>query len=414
MQLLSFVNSVKRTDDNGASFTACLCHLISKRVFDVTRSEFLDSSKLDGPTAEDGMEAAELLNTENTTNMPFELSKTQTTAVVPREEFLNVVCDALTLYKYAGPNQRADLLLACRGNRLGITTVVSTDSVTIRHMMRSFVDGNQSPLLYASTYHAGDYLDPVAVAQAKAKRRAKKLAIISHSIANGDKDSGSSDEKCIDKSSDLPPRTEVASKKNLMALLNTDGSVAKAWPVVAGDSNGNINDGTCSEKSVGNPMYGPLQIGKAEPVNLQFGSFGISAWPSDTGCTSHAGSTDDSKADGTDTGSRYLSSCCSSPKMPDDNSKELLDEYLVFDSEEEGDDTGDAETNEDLTDEEKDIQEMEEAGSVEEHSTKSDEKYEDLDMGESGYWSDNEQQTLTKKHPTLVIGNAGGWWHEEG
>nr|XP_051227557.1 P-loop NTPase domain-containing protein LPA1 homolog isoform X1 [Lolium perenne] len=80
------------------------------------------------------------------------------------------------------------------------------------------------------------------------------------------------------------------SSRNLMALLNTDGSVAKAWPVVAGDSNGNINDGTGSEKSVGNPMYGPLQIGKAEAANLQFGSFGISAWPSDTGCTRHAGS----------------------------------------------------------------------------------------------------------------------------
>jgi hypothetical protein len=73
------------------------------------------------------------------------------------------------------------------------------------------------------------------------------------------------------------------SSRNLMALLNTDGSVAKAWPVVASDSNGNTNDGTGSEKSVRNPMYGPLQIGKAEPVNLQFGSFGINAWPSDTG-----------------------------------------------------------------------------------------------------------------------------------
>ena len=82
-------------------------------------------------------------------------------------------------------------------------------------MMRGFVDEKQYPLLYASTYHAGDYLDPVAVAQAKAKRRAKELAVTSHSIANGDKDGGSSDEKCIDRSSDLPPRTEVTSKKQM-------------------------------------------------------------------------------------------------------------------------------------------------------------------------------------------------------
>jgi hypothetical protein len=99
---------------NDASFTACLCHQISKRVFDVTRNDFLDASKLDGSSAEDDKGTAELLNTENTTNIPFELYKTQTTAVVLREEFLNVVCDALTLYKYVGPNQRADLLLACR------------------------------------------------------------------------------------------------------------------------------------------------------------------------------------------------------------------------------------------------------------------------------------------------------------
>lgn len=60
-----------------------------------------------------------------------------------------------------------------QGSRLGITTVVSTDS--IRHMMRSFADEKQNPLLWASTYHAGEYLDPVAVAESKAKRRTKKL-----------------------------------------------------------------------------------------------------------------------------------------------------------------------------------------------------------------------------------------------
>ena len=59
-----------------------------------------------------------------------------------------------------------------QGSRLGITTVVSTDS--IRHMMRSFVDEKQDPLLWASTYHAGECLDPVAVAESKAKRRRAK------------------------------------------------------------------------------------------------------------------------------------------------------------------------------------------------------------------------------------------------
>lgn len=58
--------------------------------------------------------------------------------------------------------------------------MISTDS--IRHMMRSFADEKQNPLLWASTYHAGECLDPVAVAEAKAKRKAKKLAHISHSL----------------------------------------------------------------------------------------------------------------------------------------------------------------------------------------------------------------------------------------
>lgn len=56
--------------------------------------------------------------------------------------------------------------------------MISTDS--IRHMMRSFVDEKQNPLLWSSTYHAGEFLDPVAVAESKARKKAKKLAGISH------------------------------------------------------------------------------------------------------------------------------------------------------------------------------------------------------------------------------------------
>lgn len=48
-------------------------------------------------------------------------------------------------------------------------------------MMRSFVDEEQNPLLWASTYHAGEYLDPVAVSEAKAKKKAKKSASVSAS-----------------------------------------------------------------------------------------------------------------------------------------------------------------------------------------------------------------------------------------
>lgn len=40
--------------------------------------------------------------------------------------------------------------------RLGVTTVLSTDSV--RHIMRNFADSSLSPVLFASTYYAGEAL----------------------------------------------------------------------------------------------------------------------------------------------------------------------------------------------------------------------------------------------------------------
>ncbi|KQK01388.1 P-loop NTPase domain-containing protein LPA1 isoform X1 [Brachypodium distachyon] len=580
---------------------------ISKRVFNMMKGEFLDTSKLDRAVKEgnspglDIGEDAKMLNPEtsdaSSNSVPFELYKTQTTIIVSREKFLNVVCDALSSYKYVGPNQKADLLLACRikerkesvtvllcgtsgcgkstlssllGSRLGITTVVSTDS--IRHMMRSFADEKQNPLLYASTYHAGEYLDPIAVSQSKAKRQAKKLDMVSRPSTLEGKDD-ISDVQSRHGASELPPRTELignkqmaiegfkaqsemvidsldrlitsweerkesvivegvhlslnfvmglmkkhpsiipfmvyianeekhmerfavrakymtldpaknryikyirniraiqeylcnradkhlvpkinntnvdqsvaaihatvfsclrrreageqlydsntntvsvvdeeyrnqraanslgskgmfqfiqrkGSSRNLMALLNPDGSVTKAWHVDTSDANG--NGSTSSEKSVRNHMVNPSQIGKAESVNLQFGSFGISAWLSDIGGTSHAGSVDDLRADGIETASRYFSSCCSSPKTSDCASKEHMEDYSVYGSEEEADDPPDAETDDDLTDEERDVHEIE-AGSVDEHSTKSDEEYDDLamqDVMENGNSSDDEQ-----------------------
>lgn len=98
------------------------------------------------------------------------------------------------------------------------------------------------------------------------------------------------------------------SSRQLMVLMNDDGSVAKAWPV------DKTIPGHPPKNGVGTPMYGPMQIGKAEPVNLQFGHFGISAWPSDMGGTSRASSVDESRGELTDNCSRCVSSCCSSPR----------------------------------------------------------------------------------------------------
>ncbi|XP_047970886.1 P-loop NTPase domain-containing protein LPA1 homolog 1-like [Salvia hispanica] len=532
-------------------------------------------------------------------NKPFELYKRRTTIVVRRKVFLDVVCEALTEYKYMGPNQRADLVLACRirerkesltvllcgtsgcgkstlsallGSRLGITTVLSTDS--IRHMMRSFVDEEQNPLLWASTYHAGEYLDPVAVAEAKAKKKAKKTAGISAASLAKDEvpsntSTGKSDgstttcdlispkrmaiegfkaqsEMVIDSLDRLitaweerkesvvvegvhlslnfvmglmkkhpsvipfmiyianeekhlerfavrakymtldPARNKYVkyirnirtiqeylcnradkhlvpkinntnvdksvasihatvfsclrrreagehlydpitnkvvvideeyrnqctanslsskgmfqliqrqgSTRQLMALLNDDGSVAKAWPVDIPVNNGMKIASYPAWNGIGTPMYGPLQIGKSEPVNLQFGHFGISAWPGDTGGTSHASSVDESKGELTDTGSRYLSSCCSSPRNSDGPAKELMEELSVHGSDEEVDEPPEVDSDEDLSDGEKQLHEELE-GSVDEGSTKSDEEYDDLAMQENGYVSDDDEELNNK------------------
>ncbi|KAI3461404.1 hypothetical protein Pfo_018067 [Paulownia fortunei] len=533
---------------------------------------------------------------------PFELYKRRTTMVVGRKFFLDVICEALSEYKYVGPNQRADLVLACRirerkesvtvllcgtsgcgkstlsallGSRLGITTVISTDS--IRHMMRSFVDEEQNPLLWASTYHAGEHLDPVAVAEAKAKKTAKKSAGVSaaslakdevlsnsttgksegntttsdlispkHMAIEGFKAQSemvidsldrlitaweerkesvvvegvhlslnfvmglmkkhpsiipfmiyiSNEEKHLERfavrakymtldparnkyvkyirnirtiqeylcnraDKHLVPKinnTNVdksvaaihatvfsclrrreagehlydpitntvsvvdeeyrnqctanslsskgmfqliqrqGSSRHLMALLNDDGSVAKAWPVDIIDDNGKPIVRHPTGNGIGTPMYGPLQIGKAEPVNLQFGHFGISAWPGDTGGTSHASSVDESRGELTDNGSRYFSSCCSSPRFSDGHAKELKEEQSVHGSDEEVDEPLEVDSDEDLSDGQKQLQEELE-GSVDEESTKSDEEYDDLamqDIPDNGYMSDDDEEFNNK------------------
>lgn len=81
-------------------------------------------------------------------------------------------------------------------------------------MMRSFVEEKQNPLLWASTYHAGEFLDPVAVAEAKAKRKAKKLAGNSHSYLKDEVQESSSigrfDGQPSDRGSELISRKQMA------------------------------------------------------------------------------------------------------------------------------------------------------------------------------------------------------------
>ncbi|KAJ8432132.1 hypothetical protein Cgig2_014293 [Carnegiea gigantea] len=404
-------------------------------------------------------------------NLSSELYKRRTTVSIGRAKFLDVVCDALAEYKYVGPNQRADLVLACRlrerkesvtvllcgtsgcgkstlssllASRLGITTVVSTDS--IRHMMRSFVDEKQNKLLWASTYHAGECLDPVAVAESKARRQARKKARMSHSISKdklsdialNEKSENQKPEVVSNSTEQISPKRMAiegfkaqsemviesldrlittwearkesviiegvhlslnfvliqrkGSSRHLMALVDDKGYVTKAWPVDRGGS----NDKPAADSGMGTPMYGPLQIGKAEPVNLHFGHFGLSAWPNDTGSASYASSFDESRTDctGTETGSRCYSSCCSSPRMSEGHAKQLKEELSVSVSDEEGDDPPEADSDDDISDQH--THEEIDGGSVDECSIKSDEEYDDLAMQddqENGYAYDDDEES---------------------
>lgn len=58
-------------------------------------------------------------------------------------------------YLHTYPNVQLHLTLAL--SRIGFTTVISTDN--IRHMMRSFISPKESPVLFASTYHAGEVMN---------------------------------------------------------------------------------------------------------------------------------------------------------------------------------------------------------------------------------------------------------------
>lgn len=77
------------------------------------------------------------------------------------------------------------------------------------------MDEKQNPLLWASTYHAGECLDPIAVAEAKAKRKAKKLAGMSRTSLKDKSLDGVSDEKNDNQSPDGGLGTDLIGKKQM-------------------------------------------------------------------------------------------------------------------------------------------------------------------------------------------------------
>ncbi|KAF5188846.1 P-loop ntpase domain-containing protein lpa1, partial [Thalictrum thalictroides] len=107
---------------------------ISRRVFEVMRKKYFDDasppssleiSEFDvlqgdckkgkgGQLCKEKVENLVVaVQDERSDSGTFELYKRRTTVVVRRGVFLDIVCDALSDYKYVSPSQRADLVLAC-------------------------------------------------------------------------------------------------------------------------------------------------------------------------------------------------------------------------------------------------------------------------------------------------------------
>uniref|UniRef100_A0A0D3HAC1 Uncharacterized protein n=1 Tax=Oryza barthii TaxID=65489 RepID=A0A0D3HAC1_9ORYZ len=585
-------------DDDGATFryTRSLLHStlqlmgckprhafeISGRVFDEIRGHMGGDMAMGGGGGVQRYELAADAEAASPRQFQFELYKRRTTLLIPRPLFLRLVCHALALYKIRERKESVTILLCgtsgcgkstlstLLGSRLGITTVVSTDS--IRHMMRSFVEEKQNPLLWASTYHAGECLDPVAVADAKARRKAKKRSGISTtSTINFDKtrplndkpdgkpigkkqmaiegykaqsemvidsldrlitawedrkesvvvegvhlslnfvmglmrkhpsiipfmiyisDEGKHTERfavrakymtldptknkyvkyisnirtiqeylCSRADKYLVPKVNntnvdrsvasihatvfsclrrraagdqlydpatntvavvneeyknqcvansmsskgmfkliqrLGSSRKLMAIVNVDGSVSKAWPVESSSGDGKGGSENGSKKYVGDPIYGPLNIGRAESVNLQFGAFGISAWPTDAGCTSQAGSVNESWDNANEGTGSHVPSSSGSPKKLDGHCKEIKESVAASgsdDDEEEEEEAADVPPNsgseEDLSEEDIRAIHEEMEGSVDEDCNRSDEEYDDLamrDCMENGFLTDD-------------------------
>jgi hypothetical protein len=104
----------------------CVCGVlglwqISDNVFELVRNELppkkqkrqFDLSIGLVPLATEVPKREKLYDTHGFEVHPKPLKK-RSTAIISREKFLDVVCDALAQYRYLGLKQRSDLMVACR------------------------------------------------------------------------------------------------------------------------------------------------------------------------------------------------------------------------------------------------------------------------------------------------------------
>jgi hypothetical protein len=75
-------------------------------------SERLSDSEIDR-TLDYSAEESEVKLNEIKKNL-YDAQKRRSTLVLTRNEFMDAVCDAMSEYRYFGPNQRNDFALACK------------------------------------------------------------------------------------------------------------------------------------------------------------------------------------------------------------------------------------------------------------------------------------------------------------
>jgi hypothetical protein len=75
------------------------------------------------------------------------------------------------------------------------------------------------------------------------------------------------------------------SSRNLIAVVNADGSVSKAWPLLSVQVQKPSPASIFENRAVGTPIVGPFSVGSSEPVRLHFGSLGLGDFPDNSEST---------------------------------------------------------------------------------------------------------------------------------
>ncbi|KAF2283320.1 hypothetical protein GH714_002250 [Hevea brasiliensis] len=278
---------------------------ISQRVFELMRNEPSGDALLPEEVEVSGVDVSKGNGQkEYGSRSSFELYKRRTTVMVRREAFLNVVCDSLTEYKYVGPNQRADLVLACRirERKESVTVLLCVEGFkaqsemvidSLDRLITAWEERKESVVVEDGLMKKHPSIIPFMIYITNEDKHLERFAVRAKYMTLDP--AKNKYVKYIRNIRTIQDYLCKRADKHLVPKINNtnvDKSVAAIHATVFSclrRRHGLFDSVIFSGKSVmgygptmeEGSLYGPLQVGKAEPVNLQFGHFGISAWPSD-------------------------------------------------------------------------------------------------------------------------------------